>query len=104
MNDLATNLFREGKIDKQVFDTYILFESTELGRDFLKRMLEAIVLEEPPLHGEGTAYAWQDGRRSVWRDIKNAINYVNEKMTESKEHDDRDYEHRAKHYNRDYGK
>lgn len=76
MANKLTNLLTEGKIDKYEFDTYLMFGADDLGRDYLKNMLNAIVLEEP-VSGRGTDYAKVDGRRSVWRNIKLVVDKLN---------------------------
>lgn len=76
MSDKVTALYREGKIDKYEYDTFILFEGNDVGRNYLRNMFEAIVLEEPD-HSKSESYAWIDGRRSTWRQVKIVINMVN---------------------------
>src|SRR5580693_8487414 len=76
MADQLTNLMREGKIDKYEFDTYLMYGAEELGRDYLKNMLSAIILEEP-ITGQPIEYGKAEGRRSVWRQIKLVIDKIN---------------------------
>ena len=76
MSDKLTNLMREGKIDKYEFDTYLMYGADDLGRDYLKNMLNAILLEEP-IAGKPIEYGKAEGRRSVWRQIKLVIDKVN---------------------------
>jgi hypothetical protein len=76
MSNKLTNLLREGKIDKYEFDTYLMFGADDLGRNYLKNMLDAIVLEEP-ISGKPIEYGKAEGRRSVWRQIKLVIDKLN---------------------------
>ncbi len=85
MSDKLTSLLRENKIDKYEFDTYLLFEGNELGRQYLKNMLDAIVLEEPD-YNDNLSYARVEGKRLVWRNIKMLINRINY-MIEGTKHD-----------------
>jgi hypothetical protein len=76
MANKLTNLLHEGKIDKYEFDTYLMYGADDLGRDYLKNMLNAIVLEEPII-GKPIEYGKAEGRRSVWRQIKLIIDKIN---------------------------
>jgi hypothetical protein len=87
MSEKLSLLLSKGKIDKYHYDTYILFEMTDLGREYLKNVLESIVLEET-LPGQAER---QDGRRSCWRDIKIAVNLV-KNILEGVEKHERDSE------------
>ncbi len=79
MTENVSNLYKEGKIDKYDYDTYVLFELNELGREYLKNIIEMILLEEPA-ESRRDSYAWNDGRRSCWREIKSIINIVKLKL------------------------
>lgn len=76
----AIDLLEEGKIDRAEYHTYLLFEEIDHGRDYLKNMFEAVCMEEPDSFSSESPFAWQDGRRSVFRDIKRIINEVNIKL------------------------
>lgn len=72
------------------YDAYVFFEANETGRECLKKMLEQIVLE-PSTFCKRDSFAWHDGRRSVWRDIKLAIKKVNYEIEEfSHDHRNKD--------------
>lgn len=71
------DLYHSSKINEWEYRVYLLFEVNDIGRDFLKKSFEGINLEEPPSLDNESSFAWQDGRRSIWRDIKHAINKVN---------------------------
>lgn len=81
MADKVTSMLREGKIDLLEYDTYVLFELNELGRNYLKNMIESVFLEEPAPTGNHS-YARAFGKQSAWREIKTIINLVNLKLAE----------------------
>jgi hypothetical protein len=74
--DKLRELLHKGKINVLEYDTYFLFNIEESGRKYLKSMLEWII-EEDVNPKTPTAFAWYDGRRSCWREIKLIINKVN---------------------------
>jgi len=86
MSDRVLSLFREGKIGQYEYDTYLLFEGSDLGRRILKDRLLAAVMEEPAT-GTGEAFAFADGRRSVWREINLIILNIHKEV--EKTHDRR---------------
>lgn len=88
MSQKVQEMYQKGIIDKYDRDNYMLFESNESGRDYLKNMLEAIVFDEPQMHTFENTFAWHDGKRSVWRGI--ALNIGKTKLTlENYLHDER---------------
>ena len=76
MSDRLTNLIKEKKINKIEYLTYVLFVGNDVGCDYLKRMVESSFMEEAIAPVEDN-FAWLDGRKSTWRDIKLMINKVN---------------------------
>ena len=84
MSDRVRNLLHEGRIGQYEYDTYILFEGNDLGRRVLKDRLLAAVMEEP-VTGTGEAFAFADGRRSVWREINLIILKIQKEL--EKTHD-----------------
>jgi hypothetical protein len=85
--------YKLGKIDQFDYDTYLMFESNDIGRAYLKNMLEAIVLEEPNTT-KSHSFAWVDGRRSVWRQIKASLNHSKLIMEGTTNEHSRHYQHR----------
>ena len=77
----AQDLLTNGKIDLDNYETYTLFAGNELGQRFLKEQLLRAVMEPPPVM-EAIAFAWQDGRRSVWREIKMKIEEIENQLKE----------------------
>lgn len=73
-NELS-ELLKSKKITRTAYLTYLVFMSAEVGREFLKNQLEGILMEEPALCTQ-VNFAWHDGRRSCWRDIKVVLNTV----------------------------
>lgn len=85
MTNRLDELFEKNKIAPYEYQMYMLFEAYPLGRDFLKNMCESVFMEES-IPGQGHDYAWHDGRRSAWRDIKLVINRVKQ-ILEGKQDD-----------------
>jgi hypothetical protein len=82
MDDRATRLLKEGKINPYHYDIYMLYEGNDLGRRMLKEHLLAAVMEEP-VNGTGEAFAFADGRRSVWREINLIVLNIHKEMEKS---------------------
>lgn len=78
IEDKLAALLNAEKINKFQYDTYLLFGATEIGRKYLANMVESVLVEKAPPIREGFAY--QDGRRSWWGEIKTTINVVNLKL------------------------
>jgi hypothetical protein len=73
------NLYREGKITEMEYHTYILFGMNDIGIPYLAKTIESSFMEEP-IDPRTELFSWQDGRRSVWRDIKRIINAVDRQL------------------------
>lgn len=74
MLDKLNTLLIKKQISKAQYDLFILF-ATAQGAEFLKnQLLDAVMEESPTITNAG--FAWADGRRSVWRDIKNTLTYI----------------------------
>jgi hypothetical protein len=71
---MLNRLLNKKKINKQQYDLFLLF-SNKNGTDFLKNQLLLMAMEESP-KATDPGFAWADGRRSVWRDIQNTMNYI----------------------------
>jgi len=89
MSDRLTSLFREGKINDIEYQTYLTFTGNEVARSFLNKMLDSIIMEEP-VQPTRQLFAWHDGRRSVWRDIRLMLQKV-ETILENREDDRSNY-------------
>jgi predicted phosphatase len=74
--DRVFNLLRSGLIDQFEYDSFMLFEVQEMGKSYLRKALDAVILEEP-LTKTPDNVMWIDGRRSTWREIRTAINKIN---------------------------
>lgn len=70
MIEVLEKLLNKNEITKLEKLTYITFGANDVGKDLLNYWLDSIVMEEPPLNCNATMYAWYEGRRSCWRDIK----------------------------------
>lgn len=75
MSDKVLKILNLGKIDRWQYDTYKLFTYSPEAHEYLMNSLDSIIMEEAAAQTESN-FAWQDGRRSVWRDIMRAINFV----------------------------
>lgn len=75
-------LLEQQKISLLEYKIYLLFTGNDIGREVLKAMLMAIVMEEP-MQPTDTLFAWHDGRRSTWRDIQRMIDSVNNHLENS---------------------
>lgn len=67
-------------ISRREYETFMVFQSNDIGRQFLTNMMNSIVMEEPVHMPTGVLFAWHDGRRAVWRDIQMIIDKVNFEM------------------------
>ena len=75
MLETLNQLLKEKVIDKFLYDTYLLFELDPKGKAYLKDMITDSCMESARAF-TGAAFAWQDGRRSVWRMIQQHIYQV----------------------------
>lgn len=78
-------LLSSNSINIAQYDTYVLFEINELGREYLKNILESSFLEKAEFGKMRDSYAWHDGRKSVWRDIKLTILEIDRLLGEQDE-------------------
>ncbi len=76
MSDIKS-LLHSGKILQPEYDSYILFELDEFGREYLKNIIEATFLEPSDAGKMEHTFAWHAGRQSVWREIKTTILKIN---------------------------
>lgn len=71
---MIEDLLNAKKISPEEFDMYMLYQANELGRKCLDRMtLESFMDEPQDKEFNGVGFAFYDGRRSVFRDIRRAI-------------------------------
>lgn len=75
MQSKIEEFYKSGKINQVEFQVYSLFVLSPLGHNFLKFMFESVLMEEV-IDCNQANFAWIDGRRSVWRDLKHMINKV----------------------------
>lgn len=81
-NEKFVELYRQGIIKEDEYYTYLLFECQDEGRRYLANRIESVLMEEP-INPTKDLFAWHDGRRSVWRDLKIIIKNVDQKIKES---------------------
>lgn len=76
---MVENLLSLKLISPGEYDTYMLYQVNELGRKSLERMMFDTFMDEPGgKDATGIDYAFFDGRRSVFRDIRRTIIKVEE--------------------------
>jgi hypothetical protein len=64
------------KISLEDYHSFILFEQNEIGREFLKNMIDGLFMEQPnPRYGK-LGSIFNDGRRSVFQAIKFSIENI----------------------------
>lgn len=82
---MIEDLLKAKKIPPELFKLYSLFQVNELGRECLETMMFETFMDEPSREKtefNGVGFAFYDGRRSVWRDIRRAIIDVQNIMRE----------------------
>jgi hypothetical protein len=82
------DLYKDNKINECEYKTYLLFNDYDLGYEYLTKQFEGINMEEPPSLDSEAAFSWADGRRSIWRDIKNRIARVQYLLDNTEDKDD----------------
>jgi len=75
MDDYLKTLLETKKISKTEYHIFLLFELTDLGKEFCHKFQEKLFMEEPAVM-TNTGYAWVDGRKSMFREIKRTIDFV----------------------------
>jgi thermostable 8-oxoguanine DNA glycosylase len=81
---MINELLKSKKISPEEADLYMLYQATELGRKVLDRMMLETYMDEPrEKEFNGVGFAFYDGRRSVFRDIRRALMNVEDKIKES---------------------
>ena len=81
---MLEGLLKTQKISQEEFELYQLFQANELGRKCLERMTFDTFMDEPnDKDRSGVGFAFFDGRRSVFRDIRRVILFVENKIKET---------------------
>lgn len=78
---MLDDLLAAGKISPQQYDTFLLFHTNEIGYKYLQNIIMAEFMSEPrekEFNSEG--FAFYSGRQSVWRDIQNLIQIVQQEI------------------------
>jgi hypothetical protein len=76
-------LLASKRISKEMYDDYVLFGCSDLGKQWVDRMVLMTFMDEPsPDNCKGTAFAYMDGRRSLLRNIKQLIHDINQMIKE----------------------
>jgi hypothetical protein len=87
---MINELLKAKKISPEDADMYMLFQATELGRKVLDKMTLETFMDEPlGTDRKGVGFAFYDGRRSVFRDIRRALMNVQDLLKEVNNDDGR---------------
>ena len=71
---MIDDLLSSKKITPNEYKLYCLYRQNELGREVLDTAMLETFMDEPALtEHSGEGFAFYDGRRSVWRDIRRTI-------------------------------
>jgi hypothetical protein len=74
---MIEELLKAKKIAPEEYDLYMLYQANELGRKCMDRMMHETYMDEPTdKEFNGVGFAFYDGRRSVFRDIRRAISKI----------------------------
>lgn len=66
-------------INYDEFEAYILFHNSEMGRNWLNKMMKISFMDEPsPDMVRGEVFAYLSGRGSIIRNLISAIDKVNQ--------------------------
>lgn len=80
-------LYKQGKITKGMYYTFLLFAHNQMGANWLSDMIRCTFFEETiyPQQVTGAhAYVWRDGRESLLREIINMIKHVEGQLEANK--------------------
>ena len=92
---MIEDLFKANKIDAADYDLYCHYKVNELGRKLLSQGTMRTFMDEPPLTElTGERLAYNEGRRSVFRDIHEAILRIEEIIRKSLD-DSNEHEYRS---------
>jgi hypothetical protein len=75
------------KINQYQYRAYLRFGSDE-GKRFLADMIHTYCMEQPVSFSGETGFAWQAGRLSIWRDMQNAVDDVDEQLRHGEANDE----------------
>ncbi len=80
---MLEDLIAAEKITKEQSEIFYLFEVSDLGRMWFKRMIMETFLEQPPPQDiRGTTISFIDGRRSLLREIYGELEFIKNKIRE----------------------
>lgn len=72
------------KITYIEFEIYMLFACSEMGRSWFNASLMDSFMDQPsPNHCHGEVFAYMDGRRSIFRNIKSVMDNVENLLKET---------------------
>lgn len=75
-------------INYDEFEAYVLFNNSEMGRNWLDKTMKIAFMDEPsPDMVTGVVFAYLSGRGSFIRNIISAIDKVNQLLKDTPNHD-----------------
>ena len=87
---MIEELLKANRISLEDYKLYMLYQVNELGREVLDKMMYETFMDEPlGKEYKGVGFAFFDGRRSVFRDIRRAILNIEYELKREVTHDDR---------------
>lgn len=81
---MIEELLKAGKIERFHYLCFALFECNEFGREWYDKMLLDTFMEEPQgMDAGGIEFAFIDGKRTAFRDIRRALLFVKKQLKEA---------------------
>lgn len=81
---MIEDVLKARKITPEQYDMYMHYQVNELGQKLLRQGTMRTFMDEVPVEGmTGEALAFNEGRRSIFRDIYAAINIVEQAIKEA---------------------
>ncbi len=86
---LLDDLLASKHISYEEYRVYMLFQISEMGREWFQTMMLITFMDEASPEGMGIALAVTEGRRGIFRDIQRTVDKINH-LLEVLPHDDRE--------------
>jgi hypothetical protein len=75
---ILDDLLVSKKITKEEYDIYVLFELSEMGKQYMNRMVHDSFMDcASPFDMRTEILAYGEGRRSIFREIKIIVENIN---------------------------
>lgn len=80
---MIEELLKAGKISRFDYLCFMVFTCNEYGRELYDKALMDTLMEEPASGNDlGIQFAFIAGKRAFFKDIKSALDFVNQQMKE----------------------